>query len=70
MNAMPKPEETPNVACEICMKEIPASEANSSEAQDYVMYFCGLDCYEKWAGADISAKMKPKSTARTGAETR
>lgn len=36
------------VACEICLKEVPISEAAVPEATDYVAYFCGLDCYEKW----------------------
>lgn len=36
------------VPCEICLKEIPASEAKTAEAVDYVAYFCGLDCYAKW----------------------
>jgi hypothetical protein len=36
------------VACEVCMKEIPRSEATVAEATDYVAYFCGLDCYDKW----------------------
>ena len=33
---------------EECMKEIPRSEAKVDEASDYVAYFCGLDCYDKW----------------------
>ena len=37
-----------HVHCDVCMKEIPASEAKSAEATDYVAHFCGLDCYEKW----------------------
>ena len=37
-----------HVACDVCMKEIPASEAKSAEASDYVAHFCGLSCYEKW----------------------
>lgn len=37
-----------HVACEICLKEVPRSEAVVSEATDYVAYFCGLDCYGKW----------------------
>ena len=37
-----------HISCEICMKEIPVSEAKSSEASDYVYHFCGLECYEKW----------------------
>ncbi len=40
-----KPEQIP---CEVCLKEIPLSEAKSEEANDYVSYFCGLECYDKW----------------------
>jgi YHS domain-containing protein len=29
--------------------EIPPSEAHCAEAEDYVLYFCGLDCYREWA---------------------
>ena len=36
------------VDCEVCLKEIPVSEANSEEARDYVVYFCGLECYARW----------------------
>jgi hypothetical protein len=36
------------VQCEVCLKEVPRSEANSAEAQEYVMYFCGVDCYDQW----------------------
>ncbi len=36
------------VACEMCLKEVPKSEAAVPEATDYVVYFCGLDCYQKW----------------------
>ena len=36
------------VACEICMKEIPVSEAKSEEASGYVAHYCGLECYEIW----------------------
>lgn len=36
------------VPCEVCRKEVPADEAKSVEATDYVAYFCGLDCFEKW----------------------
>ncbi|HEU0203806.1 MAG TPA: DUF3330 domain-containing protein [Burkholderiaceae bacterium] len=43
-----KPIEPERVACEICLKEIPKSEATVPEATEYVVYFCGLDCFEKW----------------------
>ena len=36
------------VACEVCLTEIPAAEAQSSEAVDYVRYFCGTECYDRW----------------------
>lgn len=41
------------VPCEVCMKEIPRSVARSAEADDYVVYFCGLECYEDWAAEQI-----------------
>ena len=43
-----KPTSEDKVACEICLKEVPISEAKNSEAQDYVFHFCGIDCFSKW----------------------
>lgn len=40
--------EPDKITCEACFKEIPISEAKSVKATDYIMYYCGLDCYEKW----------------------
>lgn len=51
MEPRPKPEEPQAVTCEVCLKEIPRSEAVSAEAADYVVHFCGLDCYRKWAAS-------------------
>ena len=45
---MPPPVEIERVACEICLREVPKSEAIVPEAADYVAYFCGLHCYELW----------------------
>ena len=36
------------LTCDVCMKEIPKSVAKSLEGPDYVQYFCGNDCYDKW----------------------
>ncbi|MCX7194269.1 MAG: DUF3330 domain-containing protein [Proteobacteria bacterium] len=36
------------VSCDICLKEVPVSEATTPEAVDYVAHFCGLECYAKW----------------------
>ena len=37
------------VACETCLTQIPHTEAQSMEGDDYVLYFCGLDCYDEWS---------------------
>ena len=37
-----------HVLCGTCRREIPFSEAVVPEAVDYVIYFCGLDCYDRW----------------------
>ena len=39
---------TPPVACAVCRKEVPDSEAYVQEAGDYVYHFCGADCFEAW----------------------
>lgn len=40
--------EPQTVACQLCLKEIPKSVAESAEGVEYVYYFCGADCYEQW----------------------
>ncbi len=40
--------ESEHLECELCMNEIPLSEAKSSEATDYVVNYCGIDCYDQW----------------------
>ena len=56
MTAQGKPPGIEQVACEVCMKEIPKSEAMVAEATDYVLHFCGLDCYSKWKAGDEKSK--------------
>ncbi|WP_295626574.1 DUF3330 domain-containing protein [uncultured Nitrosomonas sp.] len=36
------------VSCDVCFKEIPLSEATSVKSTDYIVYYCGLECYDKW----------------------
>lgn len=43
-----KPVEIETVKCEVCLKEVPLSEATVPEATDYFVNFCGLECYEQW----------------------
>ena len=45
-NTPPDPDDM--LSCEVCKKEIPASEAISAEAADYVLYYCGIACFERW----------------------
>ena len=32
------------LSCEECCETIP----HTAEAEEYVLHFCGLNCYEKW----------------------
>jgi hypothetical protein len=49
MTTRPRPKAAAElVSCEVCHREIPFSEANHFEAEDYVAHFCGLDCYSEW----------------------
>lgn len=34
--------------CSECSKEITKSVVRHPEANDYVRYFCNIDCKEKW----------------------
>ena len=43
-----KPVDATLVSCEVCLREVPIAEATVPEASDYFVYFCGLECYEKW----------------------
>ena len=56
-DSKPLPDEM--VSCEVCMKEIPASEASNEEATDYVIYFCGLDCYDTWRSQNSTGREIP-----------
>jgi Domain of unknown function (DUF3330) len=37
-----------SVSCVVCEHEVPISEAVVAEATDYMVNFCGLDCYQRW----------------------
>jgi hypothetical protein len=60
------PVELERVACEICLREVPRSEAIVPEAADYVVYFCGLECFETWKNsppASDDTQASPGGTA-------
>lgn len=48
------PPETALLTCAICRKEVPFSAAVTPETEDYVVHFCGLDCYEQWKQANTT----------------
>jgi hypothetical protein len=54
----PNPAEMALVPCAVCQKEIPKSVALCSEDQDYVLHFCGLDCYEEWSADQMETTMQ------------
>lgn len=56
--------EVQQVPCEICLKEIPASEAKTAEGLDYVVYFCGPDCYTQWKARQEAEKSAGASAKR------
>jgi len=53
------PDQTPLLSCKVCLKEIPASESQSAEAEDYVLYFCGIECYDRWHRQDADSDPTP-----------
>jgi len=59
MTKIDRPVEPETVACEICMKEVPLSEAKNAEGADYVLHFCGLDCFAKWRQQAQPDERKP-----------
>lgn len=55
-----KPIAPEHISCKVCLKEVPKSEAASAEASDYVLYFCGLDCYQQWTQEEEKATRAAK----------
>ena len=51
------------VDCEVCLKEVPKSEATVPEAMDYVAHFCGLNCYEKWKSKLVKSDNQAKKSS-------
>jgi hypothetical protein len=61
-----KPENPPEglVSCEVCLKEIPRSVARSQEGSDYVLYFCGDNCFVEWQKDQPEASRPDKPAGR------
>ncbi len=50
--AMPKPIEVEKLGQDICMREIPKSEMGVSEADDYILHYCGTEYYAQQKKAE------------------
>ena len=56
------PVQEDRVACEVCLREVPRSESLVPEAADYVAYFCGLECFEKWKNLPDKPESRAEKT--------
>jgi hypothetical protein len=50
--SMPQAPIEPTKRCGECNKEIKQPEAMSPEGQEYALFFCGFECYQKWRQRD------------------
>jgi hypothetical protein len=46
------------VSCAVCRRELAADQALNQEGEDYVLWFCGIACYEKWRSAQTEHDQK------------
>jgi hypothetical protein len=47
-----------HISCDICKKEVPLNEAINPETADYIVHFCGLECYEDWKNQNVKPDTK------------
>jgi Domain of unknown function (DUF3330) len=47
--------EPDTVSCEVCLRTVHYSRIGMEEMNDYVRYFCGLECYSHWREEDEAA---------------
>nr|CAB65710.1 Urf-2 protein [Xanthomonas campestris] len=48
MNATSDPTVSDCTTCCECCKEIPLDAALTAEGSEYVLHFCGLECYQRF----------------------
>lgn len=54
----PKKDGTEWVTCTVCEKQVPVAEALTSEDPDYLLYFCGQECWDQWSSDELAAKVQ------------
>lgn len=52
--------EAEHFSCEVFMKEVPLTEVENPETADYIVHFCGLECYEEWKNQNINSEGQAK----------
>lgn len=53
------------VRCNYCSEWLPGDEAISPEGDDYVLYFCGVECHAQWE-AERAAGLEKEFAAHSG----
>ncbi|ELF6207938.1 MULTISPECIES: DUF3330 domain-containing protein [Pseudomonas] len=63
--------DTPTVSCCECCKEISLDAALTPEGTEYVVHFCGLECYQRFMSrADERAASEPDHPCTPKVSTR
>ncbi len=52
------------VSCSVCLKEIPPDSALTPQVEDFVLYFCGLECYEEFAAKSNPMMPQPQEPVK------
>ena len=39
------------MSCQQCLEALPTSVSRTCEGEEYVFYYCGIDCYDQWIAA-------------------
>ena len=60
MSTAEEPSIGPTEKCGQCNKEISRAQAMTREGEEYALFFCDLECYEKWLERDTK---KPRDQA-------
>ncbi|MDZ7753156.1 MAG: DUF3330 domain-containing protein [Gammaproteobacteria bacterium] len=65
MNKTDEDADKNEVRCNYCSEWLPGDEAVSPEGDDYVLYFCGVECHALWE-AERAAELEQEFAAHSG----
>lgn len=60
MNSNTQNQQEKLLTCDVCKQDIPESCATTIENEDYIVYLCGLDCYDEWVHKDKQKQQNNK----------